>query len=234
MTLFGTGPKICISTYYWFARGCRWVWICWSLCEVASHCFEGLLYWQWHALVVTICHLLATGANEKDLVLTVNMEKEQYNKGEKEKRKGWRGAPSFMARWSPGGAWQLCTCVCVHVWVCACVCMCVCVCLWGFSTNILKVQPHWSHPTLVSSVNHNGVGRRCEAIISSSYFAARREKKRLDYYSRPLALAITAKCFTPLRGLIELVGERCVITCSIACGSCTQLMFCSVSQASTC
>ena len=55
------------------------------------------------------------------------MEKEQYNKREKEKRKGWRGAPSFMARWSPGGAWQLCTCVCACVSVCVCVCVCVCV-----------------------------------------------------------------------------------------------------------
>lgn len=36
--------------------------------------------------------------------------------------------------------------------------------------------------------------------------------------------------FHLLQGLIELVGGRCVITCSIACGSYTQLMFCSVSQ----
>ena len=41
---------------------CPWVWICWSLFEVASHCLEGLSYCQWHAIAVTICHLLATGA----------------------------------------------------------------------------------------------------------------------------------------------------------------------------
>lgn len=35
------------------------------------------------------------------------------------------------------------------------------------------------------------------------------------------------KMFHLLEGLIELVVERCVITCSIACGSYTQLMFCS-------
>lgn len=68
---------------------------------------------------MTICHLLATGANEKVLVLTGNMEKGQY-KGEKKRENGEGGLPASWPDGHQEGP-DSCVCVCVHVWVCACV-----------------------------------------------------------------------------------------------------------------
>lgn len=63
---------------------------------------------EYHVKAIQLFILLATDVDEKRLVLTVAMEKEQYNRRGRERRQsageGGVCTPGFMARWSPGGA----------------------------------------------------------------------------------------------------------------------------------
>ena len=87
----------------------------------------------------------------------------------------------------------------------------------------------WTSSSLTAfSINQTRAGGQFQAIIFRGCAAVKRGEAAL--LLQPFSGGHYCKMFHPLQSLIGLVGERCVITRPIACGSYTQLIFHSASR----